>query len=66
MELEMEVGVQWRADGDDGCGMQRQQWLTASSRAMAKDGRQMCLDTGGTLESPAWGLGQKNVLKECQ
>ena len=66
MELEIEAGVQWSADGDDGCCMRRRRRLTAGCRVMAKDGEWMCLDTGGTLESSAQGLRQKNVLKECQ
>jgi len=48
MELEMEAGVRWCVDGDGSCGMR--QWLIAGSRAMAKDGGRMCLDTGGSVE----------------
>ena len=66
MELEPEAGIRWSADGDDGCCMRRRWRLTVGSRVMAKDGEWMCLDTGGTLESPVQGLRQKNVLKECQ
>ena len=67
MELEMEAGVRWCVDGDGSCGMwQQRRRLTAGSCAMAKDDGRMCLDTDGTLESLAHGLGQKNVLKECQ